>query len=54
MVKEPLVNIDVMYSVKGIMTDVDDEWLEMECTVKKKKVLKIFRIANVSGIKEIV
>lgn len=53
-VKEPLVNIDVMYSVKGIMTDVDDEWLEMECTVKKKKVLKIFRIDNVSGIKEIV
>ena len=53
-VKEPLVNIDVMYSVKGIMTDVDDEWLEMECTVKKKKVLKIFRIANVNGIKEIV
>ena len=53
-VKEPLVDIDVMYSVKGIMTDVDDEWLEMECTVKKKKVLKIFRIANVNGIKEIV
>ena len=53
-IKEPLVNIDVMYSVKGIMTDVDDEWLEMECTVKKKKVLKIFRIANVNGIKEIV
>ena len=26
-VKEPLVNIDVMYSVTGILTDVDDEWL---------------------------
>lgn len=53
-VKEPLVNIDVMYSVTGILTDVDDEWLELECTVKKKKVLKIFRIDNVSGVKEIV
>ena len=45
-VKDPLVNIDIMYSVKGILTDVDDEWLEMECTIKKKKVLKIFRIDN--------
>ncbi len=53
-VKDPLVNIDVIYSVKGILTDVDDEWLEMECIVKKKKVLKIFRIDNVSGVKEIV
>ena len=53
-VKDPLVNIDIMYSVKGILTDVDDEWLEMECTIKKKKVLKIFRIDNISGVKEIV
>ena len=40
--------------MKGILTDVDDEWLEMECTIKKKKVLKIFRIDNISGVKEIV
>lgn len=53
-VEDPLVNIDIMYSVKGILTDVDDEWLEMECTIKKKKVLKIFRIDNISGVKEIV
>lgn len=53
-VKDPLINIDVIYSVKGILTDVDDEWLELECTVKKKKVLKIFRIDNVSSVKEIV
>lgn len=51
--KDPLIDIDVMYSVKGILTDVDEEWLEIECTVKKKKVLKIFRIDNVSSIKEI-
>ena len=49
-----MINLDVMFSVSGILRDVDDEWLEMECTVKKKKVLKIFRIANVNGIKEIV
>lgn len=52
-VKELLINLDVMFSVRGILRDVDDEWLELECTDKKKKVLKIFRIDNVSGVNEI-
>ena len=52
-VKEPLINLDVMHSVSGILRDVDDEWLELECAVKKKKVLKIFRIDNVSSVNEI-
>lgn len=52
-VKEPMINLDVMYSVSGMLRDVDDEWLELECTVKKKKVLKIFRIDNVSIVNEI-
>ena len=25
-VKDPLVNIDIMFSVTGILRDVDDEW----------------------------
>lgn len=52
-VKDPLVNIDIMFSVTGILRDVDDEWLEIECTEKKKKVLKIFRIENIRAVKEI-
>lgn len=52
-VKNPLVNIDIMFSVTGILRDVDDEWLEIECTEKTKKVLKIFRIENIGGVKEI-
>ncbi len=52
-VKDPLVNIDIMFSVTGILRDADDEWLVMECTEKKKKVLKIFRIENIGGVKEI-
>ena len=51
--KEPMINLDVMFSVSGILRDVDDEWLELECTVKKKKVLKIFRIDNVSSVNEL-
>lgn len=53
-VKEPLVSIDIMYSVKGVLADVDEEWAMMEVECKKKKVLKIFRCDNVSSIKEIV
>ena len=53
-VKDPLMSIDVVFSVTGILTDVDDEWLEMECTEKKKKRIKIIRTENVSGVNEIV
>lgn len=51
--KEPLV-IDMLFSVKGILADVDDEWVMLEVQGKKKTVIKIFRIDNISGINEIV
>lgn len=50
--KEPLM-IDIMFSVKGILADVDEEWVMIETQIKKKKVMKIFRIDNISGISEI-
>lgn len=50
--KEPLM-IDIMFSVKGILADVDEEWVMIETQSKKKKVMKIFRIDNISGISEI-
>ena len=52
--KEPLSMIDIMFSVKGVLVDLDDEWLMMEIQEKKKKTIKMFRIDNISSIKEIV
>ena len=46
--------IDIMFSVRGILVDLDDEWVMVKTQDKKKKSIKIFRIDNVSGIKEIV
>ena len=53
-VKEPLPYIDIMYSEKGILLDVDDEWIMLSCRQKKKTVVKILRIDNISSVKEIV
>ena len=52
--KEPLSEIDVLFSVKGVLIDLDDEWLMLEVSEKKKKSIKMFRIDNISSIKEIV
>ena len=35
-VKEPLM-IDIMFSVRGILVDLDDEWVMVETQDKKKK-----------------
>ena len=51
--KEPLIALDFMLSAKGILIDLDEEWVMLEVEVKKKKVLKMFRIDNISSIKEI-
>ena len=53
-VKEPLPYIDIMSSEKGILLDMDDEWLMLSCRQKKKTVVKILRIDNISSVKEIV
>lgn len=53
-VKEPLVNIDIMYSARGILKDLDDEWLELECEDKKGKVVKFLRLDQIKGVKEII
>ena len=51
--KEPLAALDIMFSVKGILVDLDEEWVMLEVEVKKNKVVKMFRIDNISSIKEI-
>lgn len=53
-VKEPLPYIDIMYSEKGILLDMDDEWVMLSCRQKKKHVVKILRIDNISSVKEII
>lgn len=52
--KKSLVSIDAIYSVKGILTDVDEEWIMLERVEKSKKKVRVLRIDNISGIKEIV
>ena len=52
-IKEPMVNIDVIYSTRGILRDMDDEWLELECEEKKGTVVRIIRLDQVKGAKEI-
>lgn len=53
-VKEPLPYIDIMYSEKGVLLDMDDEWVMLSCRQKKKNVVKILRIDNISSVKEII
>lgn len=42
-----------MFSVTGILLDLDEEWVMMEVEEKKKKIIKMFRINNIKNIKEI-
>ena len=52
--KEPLAALDIMFSAKGVLVDLDEDWVMLEVDVKKKKVVKMFRIDNISSIKEII
>ena len=51
--KKPLLSIDLAYSAKGILVDMDEDWIMLERQEKKKKVVKVLRIELVSGVKEI-
>lgn len=53
-IKEPLAAIDIMFNEKGVLVDMDEEWLMLEVETKKKRSWKMFRIDNISSIKEIV
>lgn len=52
-VKNAMPTIDIMYSIKGIVADMDDEWVMIEVAGKKKTTVKIMKIENINGIKEI-
>lgn len=52
-VNKPLFSMDVLYTMKGRLVDLDDEWLMLEQRNKKKRMIRVFRIELVSGIKEI-
>ena len=52
-VKDPMFGIEVIHSQKGVLRDLDDQWLEMVCEEKKKKIIKIIRVDQISGVKEI-
>lgn len=53
-VKDPLVSIDIMYSARGILIDIDDEWMMLEKQEKGMRSIKVLRIENINGIKEII
>lgn len=46
--------LDVMYSARGVLIDMDDEWIMLEREQKSKKSVKVLRIEKVGGIKEII
>ena len=52
-VNDPMFGIGVIHSQKGILQDLDDQWMEMVCEEKKKKVIKMIRLDQISGVKEI-
>ena len=47
-VKDPMFGIGVIHSQKGIF-----QWIEIVCEEKKKKVIKMIRLDQISGVKEI-
>lgn len=52
-VKEPLAAIDIMFTVKGTLVDFDEEWVMLQVECKKVSSTKMFRIENISSVKEI-
>lgn len=52
-VKDPMPAIDIILSVTGVLSDLDEEWLMLEIETKKKKSLKLLRIENIKNVKEI-
>lgn len=53
-VKKPLFSIDIAYCYKGVLFDIDDEWLMLKKQEKKKEIIKIIRISNINSVKEII
>lgn len=52
-VKTPMPGIDVMFNIQGVLEDWDNQWVVMRINGKKKNSEKIFRIDNITSIKEI-
>ena len=52
--KKPLASLDAMYSIEGVLCDLDDEWLLIETMTKRKTIVRILRIDTIQSIKEII
>lgn len=53
-VDEALLYLNIVYSVRGVVVDSDDDWV-LIATKKGKKVLqRMFRISLIKDVKEIV
>ena len=52
--KESMAELDMMYSVSGVIVDIDEEWFLIEVMAKKKKVQRLIRIGCIDSIKELV
>ena len=50
-VKDPMFGIGVIHSQKGVLRDLDDQWLEMVCEEKKKKIIKTYQIFMILKLK---
>lgn len=52
--KKPLASLDAMYSIEGVLCDLDDEWLLIETMTKRKTIVRMLRIDTIQSIKEII
>lgn len=52
--KNPMISIDVLYSIQGIILDMDEDWIMVMREEKAVSKVKVLRIENISGIKEII
>lgn len=52
-VKDAMFLIDVVYSVSGVIQDMDDEWVLIETVQFKKTVIKMLRLSLIKDVKEL-
>lgn len=51
--KEWLVYIDCVYTIKGTILDIDDDWIAIEVVKKNTKKVEVIRKTLISEVKEI-
>lgn len=51
--KQPLLFVDIAYTAKGMIIDVDNEWVLISVSKGKKEIKKLIRVSIIKDVKEI-